>query len=65
MPYRVGERGPELLTSTGNTTVDSTSIEQIDEALFHASLVPIDERGTFWRKWTDALTDQRNRLERQ
>ena len=39
------------------------TVEEIDEALHHASLVPIDERGKPWAAWVDSLMDQRNRLE--
>ena len=39
------------------------SVEQIDEALMHSSLVPLDERGPAWHAWTNALLEQRRRLE--
>lgn len=38
-------------------------LSQIDEALMHASLVPTDERGPAWHAWTNALLEQRRRLE--
>lgn len=37
------------------------TLADIDEALLHASLVPVDERGAFWHQWVDSLMDQRNR----
>lgn len=42
------------------TEVDIT---ELDEALMHASLVPLDERGEAWHAWTNALLEQRRRLE--
>ena len=41
------------------------SVAELDEALFHASLVPPDERTIVWHRWVDALTDQRNRLTKE
>lgn len=38
-------------------------IAQLDEALMHASLIPLDERGPAWHAWTNALLEQRRRLE--
>lgn len=38
------------------------TIEAIDEALHHASLVPIDERGKPWHAFVDSLLAQRNRI---
>lgn len=38
-------------------------IAQLDEALMHASLVPLAERGPAWHAWTNALLEQRGRLE--
>lgn len=39
-------------------------VAQLDEALMHASLVPLDERGPAWHAWTNALLEQRRRLEK-
>lgn len=39
------------------------SIEEVDEALHHTSLVPPDCRGAGWEAWVDALLDQRAELE--
>lgn len=38
------------------------SLEEIDEALVYTSLNP--NRDEHWRKWTDGLLDQRNRIAR-
>jgi len=38
------------------------TVEEIDEALHHASLVPIDERGKPWHAWVDSLLAQRTRI---
>lgn len=38
-------------------------LSQLDEALMHASLVPIEERGPAWHAWTNALLEQRRQLE--
>lgn len=38
------------------------NVEMIDEALMHASLVPLSERGGAWHAWTNALLEQRGRL---
>ena len=40
------------------------NVDQIDEALMHASLVPLNERGPAWHAWTNALLEQRGRLEK-
>ena len=40
-----------------------TTLADIDEALFHASLVPEDERGLAWQRYVDALLDQRDKAE--
>lgn len=40
----------------------SSSIEEIDEALHHTSLVPLDCRGDGWWAWVDALLEQRAEL---
>ena len=39
------------------------NVDQIDEALMHESLVPLNERGPAWHAWTNALLEQRGRLE--
>ena len=39
------------------------SIEEIDEALRHTSLVPFDARGAGWHAWVDSLLEQRKTLE--
>jgi hypothetical protein len=38
------------------------SVEEIDEALVYTSLNP--KRDEHWRRWTDGLLDQRNRIAR-
>ena len=38
------------------------SVEEIDEALVYTSLNP--KRDEHWRKWTDGLLDERNRIAR-
>lgn len=43
-------------------TADAT-IDQIDEALRHLSLVPNDERGPAWYAYLDAMLEQRARME--
>lgn len=40
-----------------------SDMTQLDEALMHASLVPVSERGNAWHAWTNALLEQRRRLE--
>ena len=44
-------------------TCDDTTIAEIDEALRHLSLVPLDERGSAWHAYMDALLEQRQNLE--
>ena len=39
-----------------------TTLEEIDEALLHTSMA--QERNEHWRRWADALLDQRNRIAR-
>lgn len=39
------------------------SVEEIDEALLHTSLN--NRRDEHWRRWTDGLLDQRNRIARK
>ena len=46
-------------------SLTTQTIEEIDEALRHLSLVPQDERGTAWHAYMDAILEQRNRLENQ
>ena len=38
------------------------SVEEIDEALVYTSLSP--NRDEHWRRWTDGLLDERNRIAR-
>lgn len=38
------------------------TVEQLDEALLHASLVPVDQRGKAWHAWVDGVLAQRNRI---
>ena len=38
------------------------TVEQLDEALLHASLVPVDQRGKPWHAFVDSLLAQRNRI---
>ena len=42
---------------------DDTTLSDIDEALRHLSLVPLDERGTAWHAYSDALLERRKFLE--
>lgn len=38
------------------------TLAELDEALLHASLVPVDERGKPWHAWVDSLLAQRTRI---
>lgn len=38
------------------------TLDEVDEALRHASLVPVDQRGPAWYAYADSLLEQRNRL---
>lgn len=42
---------------------DDTTLGEIDEALRHLSLVPLDERGQAWHAYSDALLERRKFLE--
>lgn len=42
---------------------DAETIEDLDEALRHLSLVPNEERGTAWYAYLDAILEQRATLE--
>lgn len=42
---------------------DAETIEHLDEALRHLSLVPNEERGTAWYAYLDAILEQRATLE--
>jgi hypothetical protein len=42
---------------------DEATMSDIDEALRHLSLVPVDERGPAWHAYSDALLEQRQHLE--
>ena len=44
-------------------SITSQTIEEIDEALRHLSLVPLEQRGTAWHAYMDAILEQRNRME--
>lgn len=35
------------------------TLSEIDEALRHSSLIPVEQRGAVWREWTDRLLEQR------
>lgn len=39
------------------------TLDDVDEALRHLSLVPENERGPAWHAYADALLEQRNRTE--
>jgi hypothetical protein len=39
--------------------LDDADLSDIDEALRHLSLVPVDERGTAWHAYSDALLEER------
>lgn len=52
------------MSCTVNTeSLTNQTIEEIDEALRHLSLVPVDERGNAWHAYMDAILEQRNRME--
>ena len=38
------------------------TLAEIDEALFHASLVPEAERGSAWASYVNALLEQRDKV---
>lgn len=40
---------------------DTATLQEIDEALFHAQLVPSDERGPGWHAYIDRLLELRNK----
>jgi hypothetical protein len=44
-------------------TLSSQTISEIDEALRHLSLVPVEERGPAWYAYMDAILEQRNGME--
>ena len=44
-------------------TIEGTTLMDIDEALTHLSLVPVDQRGAGWRAFMDAMLEQRKDLE--
>lgn len=46
-------------------TATEPTLEDIDEALMHASLVPDNERGEAWHAYTNALLEARRRLDTQ
>jgi hypothetical protein len=43
---------------------DPETIEDLDEALRHLSLVPADERGPAWYAYLDAILEHRATLEK-
>jgi hypothetical protein len=60
-------RGEDMAqTTTTRATPDPAApivtVEDIDEALVYTSLNP--NRDEHWRRWTDGLLDQRNRIAR-
>jgi hypothetical protein len=44
-------------------TAQRADLSDIDEALTHLSLVPINERGAAWQAFADAVLEQRKDLE--
>jgi hypothetical protein len=44
-------------------TMQGATLGDIDEALTHLSLVPLNERGAGWRAFMDAMLEQRKDLE--
>ena len=42
---------------------DDATINDIDEALRHLSLVPDTDRGTAWHAYSDALLERRAQIE--
>jgi hypothetical protein len=60
-----GEDMAQQQTSTRATPDPAqpiVSVEEIDEALVYTSLNP--KRDDHWRRWTDGLLDERNRIAR-
>ncbi len=53
-----------LHSTTRSRDADVTTLAEVDEALFHLSLVPEDERGAGWHASLDARLAQRVRLAR-
>jgi len=45
--------------------LDDADLSDIDEALRHLSLVPVDERGPAWHAYSDALLEQRAHQENE
>jgi hypothetical protein len=43
--------------------LDQETVAEIDEALRHLSLVPMQERGLAWHAYSDALLERRKHLE--
>ena len=43
--------------------LDAETVDEIDEALRHLSLVPASNRGVAWQAFADALLERRTRLE--
>lgn len=43
---------------------DADTVEDLDEALRHLSLVPTNERGQAWYAYLDAILEQRATLEK-
>ena len=39
------------------------TVEEVDEALRHTSLVPNEARGEGWHAWVDSLLEKRRQLE--
>lgn len=44
---------------------DVETLDDIDEALRHLSLVPEADRGAAWQAYADALLERRSKIDRQ
>ena len=43
-------------------TIANLTLDELDEALLHLSLVPEPDRGPAWHAYSDAILDRRTRL---
>ena len=46
-----------------DTLTKPTTLDECDEALMHLALVHEGDRGPAWRAYSDAILDQRRKLE--
>lgn len=62
LSFQGEDMAPKTKTRANTEPTHIVTVDDIDEALLHTSLVlPRDDN---WRRWADALLDQRNRLAR-